>query len=447
MDHKSRGRRHGKRWAGALVAVSMITLAACASDGSNGDGENTGATSGDGPGEGTPVEISFQWWGNDERAALTEAAIDIFEDQNPGVTVATTFSTIDAYIPKLATQIATSSAPDLFLIPMESVKEYTTRGATLNLSEYIGSVISIDDIPETTQQIGMVDGEFYGFTLGTAADAWIYNPEVWEEAGAKTPGPGFTWDDLIEAGELIREASDGQTAAISDPGGWIAWFSVWLRQNDRYLFTEDGELGFEENDLVEWYELMERLRESGATTDAQTTSTIDQSMQNSGLARGVAASEFAAASLTGAYVDTLGDGNVALAPFPTDTGVLGLQMAGTNVAAISSASDHPEVTARFLDFLINDRQASETLGLTRGIPINTANYEALLPTLEGGDRLVSEFVLGNEDSFIDPNPLAPPGVSTLPAEFTLAYEQIIFGQLSLEDSAAALYSTFQSAIS
>jgi multiple sugar transport system substrate-binding protein len=330
---------------------------------------------------------------------------------------------------------------------MESVKEYTEKGATSDLSEYIGDVISVDDIPEATQKIGQIDGTFYGFTLGTATYGWAYDPIAFEEAGVDAPGPGFTWDDLVEAGEKIRAASGGAKAAITDPGGYIAHFATWLDQNDKILFTEEGELGFDEGDLEEWFELMERLRESGASTDPQTTSTLDQSMQNSGFALGKSAGEFIAASITGAFVDTIGEEHVALAPLPSDTGRLGLNMAGTNVAAVSPESEHPEVAAQLLDFLINDPEAAEILGLTRGIPLNTTNYEALAPTLSGGDKIVNDFVLEYQPEFSDPSPLAPPGVSTLPADFTLAYENIIFGQQSNADAAEALYAAFESAIS
>lgn len=436
MRDTSRFRRVRAVGIGAVVLGLAVVTTSC-----SGSGDTSGAE------EGGPVTISFQWWGNDERAELTEAAIDLFEEQNPDVTVETSFSAIDSYIPKLATQIASGSQPDLFLIPMESVKEYTEKNATTDISSYIGDIISVDDIPETTQKIGQIDGKTYGFTLGTATYGWAYDPITWADAGLDAPGKGFTWDDLKDAGEAIREASGGAKAAISDPGGYIALFSTWLVQNDKQLFTEEGELGFDESDLEGWFDLMEELRDSGATTDPETTSTIDQSMQNSGFARGLAAGEFIAASITGAFVDTLGEGNVALAPMPSDTDTLGLGMAGTNVAAISPNSDHPEVAAKFLDFLINDPEGSQILGLTRGIPLNTSNYEALAPTLEGGNKLVNDFVLEYQDEFSDPEPLAPPGVSTLPADFTLAYENVIFGQQSNADAAASLYATFESAIS
>ena len=435
MAQSIRNRRIRNWGAGALTLALVASTAACTTP-------EPAEVDDD-----APVTISFQWWGNDERAELTEQAIDLFEKKYPNITVETSFSAIDSYIPKLATQIASGSQPDLFLIPMESVKEYTQKNATTDLSDYIGDTISIDDIPETTQKIGQIDDTFYGFTLGTATYGWVYDPIAWEEAGLDAPAGDFSWDDLMDAGEAIRDSSGGTKAAISDPGGYIALFSVWLIQNGKELFTEEGELGFDESDITGWFDLMEDLRDSGATTDPATTSTIDQSMQNSGFARGLTAGEFIAASITGAFVDTLGEANVALAPMPSDTDELGLGMAGTNVAAISPKSKNPKAAAMFLDFLINDPEASEVLRLTRGIPVNSVNYEALAPTLAGGDKLVNDFVLEYQDQFSDPAPLAPPGVSTLPADFTLAYENVIFGQQSNKEAAKALFAAFETAIS
>ena len=100
--------------------------------------------------------------------------------------------------------------------------------ATLDLTEYLGSVIETDGITEATQKIGEIDGTIYGFTLGTATSAFVYNPTVWEAAGATPPSGDFAWEDLIEAGEKIRANTDGKVAAISDPGGMIAWFATPL---------------------------------------------------------------------------------------------------------------------------------------------------------------------------------------------------------------------------
>ncbi|MFD0043628.1 ABC transporter substrate-binding protein [Pseudarthrobacter scleromae] len=429
--------KYGKGVRGlAILATAAVT--AFGISGCNNAGSSTDASG--------PATITFQWWGNDERAKLTEQAVDLFEQANPDITVNTSYSTIDAYIPKLATQIAGGGAPDLFLVPMESVREYASKKALTPLTDYLGSTIRTDNISKSTLDIGTVDGEVVGITLGLASSAMVYNPTVWKEAGAEIPGPGFTWDDLREAGAKIRDSSGGKTAALSDPGGAILWFEAHLLQNGKELYTDDGKIGFTKEDLAEWWELTSELRESGVTTDAETTSTIDQSMQNSGLARGLSAAEFAAASLTDAYATTIGPENVALAPFPTFTDISGMYMNGQNEAAISSKSSHKQAAAKLLDFLLNDPEAGKVLGLTRGISPNTETYKSISSELKGGQKMVSDFVAQHEKSFVAPPPLAPAGASVLPAAFTLAYEQVSFGQTDIDKAAEQLVATFESSI-
>lgn len=439
-----------KSWRVAVATgavAGMLLIAGCSDGGSDPapGADETGGSENGGSSEGSSdAVITFQWWGNEERAALTDEAIDIFEERT-GITVQTSYSTIDSYIPKLATQLASGSgAPDLFLIPMESVREYDSKGALADLTAYVGDGINVDQISEQNQQIGTIDGKVVGFTLGTATNAMFYDRSIWADAGLDEPTGPVTWDDFITFGEAIRNATDGDTAALSDPGGLIAWFEVWLIQEGKELFTAQGDLGFDDSDLLEWFTLMETLRESGATTDASTTATLDQSMQNSGLARGLSAAEFAAGSLAGAYIDTLGEDRVGIAAFPSNTDISGLSMAGTNVTAVSEHSSHKDEAVALLDFLLNDPEGGAILGLTRGIPLNDETYASLSSDFSGGDQMVSDFITSIQDQLVNPSPLAPPGASTLPAEFTLTYERIIFDDLTKEDGATALFAFFQS---
>ena len=77
--------RRALRVVGSATAVSFAVALASCSGGSGGSGDDGG-----------DIELTFQWWGNDERAALTEEAIDLFEQNNPGITVSGSFSTIDS---------------------------------------------------------------------------------------------------------------------------------------------------------------------------------------------------------------------------------------------------------------------------------------------------------------------------------------------------------------
>jgi multiple sugar transport system substrate-binding protein len=428
MHNTHRGKRGALVFMASIVLLSLIGMSAFA-----GGTNEKGA-------------ISFSWWGNDDRATLTKNAIALFEKANPNITVETSYATIDAYLTKLKTQVAGGAAPDLFLLPTGDVRDYASRGVLTDITSYLGSTIRTKDIPRNVQGIGNVQGKAVGLPMGLTATALVYNPKIWKAAGVTPPAAGFTWDDMIAAGKAISTATNGQTVAISDFGGGFLAFESYLLQHGKMLFTDAGKVGFAAGDVEGFWTLTQKLVSGGAATPATVTTTIDESMQNSGLARGLTAAEFAAASQTPSYYATLGDGSVALAPLPTDTGVSGLYVGGTSIAAISAKSKNKEAAARLLDFLLNDPGAGTALGLTRGIPPNSAVYSSLIGALKPGDKLVYDYSQAVAAKLIPAPPLAPAGTSVLPAGFRKTYEKVMFGQLSIADAARQVVADFEQAI-
>ncbi|MBC6460928.1 hypothetical protein [Actinomadura sp. HBU206391] len=79
MD-KGRGRVH-RLLAGVLCAGMLAALTAC-----GGGGEGGGKTT-----------IRFAWWGNDDRAKITNEAVALFMRKNPDIKVETTTAIYDSY--------------------------------------------------------------------------------------------------------------------------------------------------------------------------------------------------------------------------------------------------------------------------------------------------------------------------------------------------------------
>src|SRR4026208_1386368 len=93
------------------------------------------AACGSGDGSGGKTTIRFDWWGNPDRAAVTEKAIDLFEQKNPDITVGPSFAEFSAYFQKLATQIAGGGAPDVLQMDYRYVREYADRGVLAPLDK------------------------------------------------------------------------------------------------------------------------------------------------------------------------------------------------------------------------------------------------------------------------------------------------------------------------
>ena len=77
---------------GAAVTAVGIALSGCGGDSS--------------PASGGDVELNFVYWGDANRAKMTDAALRVFEDKNPGITVKSEYQDSGPYADKLATRFA-----------------------------------------------------------------------------------------------------------------------------------------------------------------------------------------------------------------------------------------------------------------------------------------------------------------------------------------------------
>ena len=167
--------RRGSARALVLVAVSALLAgtAACGSDDGGGSGGGT-------------VTIRFDWWGNPDRAEVTEKAVDLFEQKNPNIKVETSYAEFNAYFQKLATQIAGGGAPDVLQMDYRYVREYADRGV---LSELDSGPAKLDTSGVTQQLLsgGTVNGKLYGIPPTQNTQVFTYDFAQWDKSGAAAP--------------------------------------------------------------------------------------------------------------------------------------------------------------------------------------------------------------------------------------------------------------------
>jgi multiple sugar transport system substrate-binding protein len=433
----------GRRTIAALAAglTTLLATAAC------GVGSTPSAPSSDGDGD---VTLTFQWWGNDDRAKATQEVVDLYESKNPGITIETSFAPDANYWEKMATQVAGGSTPDIFQMKLEYLKEYQSRGVIADLTPFTEGdepLLHTSAMRDQYLAAGQIDGKTYGLPTGRSTQALFYDPKAWSDLGLAEPTPGWTWDDLIAAGQKVKEASGGKQAVMADFGGETPWFEGWLLQRGKSLYTADGQLNFTQADLEEFWSFTSGLAADGILTPAEVTTANDRTIANSPLVKGAALAELNDVSLASSYFD--GFGEVALAPLPTspDAATSGSFAGVTQLLTVSNKSAHQEEAAKFIDFFLNDPEAGKILGLVRGMPANQDVLEALSSSFEGGDKATYEFEQLVADDIVARPPVAPEGGSQSITDFKNEYDQVIFGRESVADAAKSMFAAFESNIS
>ncbi|GAB3544928.1 ABC transporter substrate-binding protein [Actinopolyspora lacussalsi] len=378
-------------------------------------------TSADGA-AGGKIELQFSWWGNADRAEVTNEAVELFEQRNPDIEVQTSFSSYNSYIQKLATQAAGGNAPDVMQLDYRQISQYASAGLLLDLDEQ--SAINTENVTSAMLRTGQSSGEQYAIPMGRTSQVMVYDSARWQRAGVAEPEYGWTWQDWSRAMRELGEATD-RTGA-TDPGWSEDWFEVWLRGRDKSLYTDSGKLNYDAADLAQFWRTTNELSQQGAVSPARQTTQIDGSAANMPFGRGNALSGFTWDSAVGGFQALIGD-SLRLAPLPVGPdGTPGQYFKPSMLIGASANSPHPEAASKLVDFLINDPRAGEILGVSRGLPVNRTIREDITPTLSGLDKRIAEFQESLDGELLAPPSAPPQGDLALQTAFQRDYDHVGF---------------------
>ncbi|MCZ2810734.1 extracellular solute-binding protein [Modestobacter sp. VKM Ac-2979] len=428
----------------------LLTTAACGGD--SGGGGGGAAADGGTTREDGPVSMRMSWWGSDTRHAATQELIDLYESENEGVTIEGDFTGFADYWDRLATGTAGGQAPCVMQQDTRYVREYADRNALLDLTPYIeDGTIDTSNLDENVAETGMVEDATYAIPTGVNAFSLVVDPQAYAAAGVELPDDSsWTWDEMVETAAQVTSATGGQVYGMQAMGlnGGDTNFEVYAREQGEALFDENGEIGFTQETLAEWWNIEKQASETGAEPPPSTTvevfnGGVDQAL----VATGRGASGFWWTNELPAL--TAGAGTeLQFMRFPTEAGdgETGMYLKPAMFWAVSSSCESPQEAAMLVDWLINSEDAVEIIKADRGLPVNTELRDQIAPTLDPAGQAAVSFVEEITPELQDPPALPPQGAGEVQAILQRYTEQILFDQISVEDAAEQFMSEVESAI-
>lgn len=410
----------------AITGIAVATGAALALAGCAGGSEPAGTLD---PDEEVTLDLAF--WGNDVRAEMYNEAIAAFEEEYPNITVNSSFLDFPAFWERRQTEAAGGNLPDVMQFDYSYLRQYSENGLLLDLDPYLGDVIETDPIPQNILDIGVVGGTTYGIATSTNAWAMFTNPTLLAEVGVDEFAGG-TWDDYAAWMGEVTEASGGEVWGGSDYAGRIQNFEIQLRAEGSALFTEDGEPGFDEARLAEFWEDGQEVIASGAVISAQR---LEEIFPTSGFGAALTASELTWDNFGAGYLGELGEGYPELglvAPPITVEGARDLYLKPSMLHSIAANTDHPEAAATLVNFLVNSPQSGEIFGTNRGLPASETALEAA--DLDPLSEQIRDYEASIQDRLGDAPPVPIVGYGTLEEEFRVLGQELGFGTISVEDA-------------
>lgn len=355
-----------------------------------------------------PVTLEMSWWGDENRAALFDEVIKLFEDKYPNITVTRTpVGSPDDLFNRLATDFGAggSTAPDVFALGGAKPQEYGSAGALLDLAQ-VADVVQVDKYPDFSLTNALVDDKLYGLPTGGNATAMFVNTDIATKAGVTLPTGDWTWDDLIRIANEV-----GSAGLTNDAGQPI--YGIDLRIQDIMgtytgqetefgMYDWDGNVAVGPEVLATWYAMELQLRDGGGLPDPTVVTagwqlTPDQQLYT----LGQAAITFGYSNLAGVYSEA---GETIVVKPPTNTAKTGVALLPSAFWSINASTQHPHEAALLVDWFLNEPAAAALIKDSRGVQFNAEIASQVAPLLEGPSKVAAEYVA----SILDSGEVAPP---------------------------------------
>lgn len=416
-----------KQWA-KILGISLVALAlgAC---GNNGKDEESGDK------DGKQEIISFTWWGSEVRHEKYIQSIELFEKENPDIKVEYEYGSWDDYWKKLATKSASGELPDVIQMDLQYIAQYGKKNQLADMSEFVGEEISVDDISPSFVDNGKLDGKLYGIAPTVNTMAMLTNPTVLAEAGELLDFDKYTFSDLVENAKSVAKATGEYGWNDNNDNSTIMQYFLRSRGEDLYQYTADGvpEVGFSEDNFVEFMDAIGQLAKEGALPTAEITGNA-KSFDEYPFSTGKAGYMMTWSNQYLTYQASAAEGITfdLVKPFDSSNGAMYYRPGF--FYSIAQTSEHKKAAAKFTDFLINSEEANKIIGTERGIPANDAVKQVLYETMTDEEKKSSDFLDSIADIVGDPSPIPPIGFAEINTHFKEVYAEITYGTMSSKEA-------------
>lgn len=379
------------------------------------------------------VSLTFAFWGNDDRADRYNQLITAFNEKHPNITINTTFTDFPSYWEKRATEVAGGGLPDVFQFSDSYLRQYAEPGHLLDLDE-VSAHIDFSTFEDSLLGTGRLNDVQYSLPTGYSMWANFVNDDLVSEHGLDAPEGASTFEEFDQWMAGFTDSTGGEVYGGTDYTQRIQTFELVLRANGKNLYTEDGQLGFTEDELRDYWESGNDLRD-GITAPQQR---LEELSPMSGFGAQLTASEMSWSNFLGGYLADSGAESMSIVAPPTAVpGSKDLYQQGGLQMAIAQTSEHPEAAALFLDFVVNSPEAGEIFGTTLGFPASSSKLGGT--TLEGVDKQVADYIESVADRVGEAPPVPVVGYGTLEQTFWDLGKSIGLGAITVDEAVSRFF--------
>ncbi len=316
--------------------------------------------------------LDWWWWGEQELPGLqafVDSSIAAYEE----ATVTSMLQDTAVVISQFQTAAAAGNAPDI---------QYLWNGIYHMESVWFGYLKPLDDLVDadvltasTPTQLSHFGGNIYRVGWYPLPMLWIYNKQLFEQAGLDPNAPPTTWDELLAACEKLKTAGIEPLGGGIQDGYWSEWYISHALPQNLDSLGEAVELFIGDKDFNDpkYHEHWVRLEE------LKTRGFLNVDMSSLELYPGidlVAAGKLAIGQAIGTRVpadlkSANGQIGVMVMPVYGKGKLAGIPLLDVQGLGISTNAEDPEAAAAFLEYLNSPERLKAFWDATGWIPSNT----------------------------------------------------------------------------
>lgn len=374
------------------------------------------------------VQLTLAGWASNpaEDEAL-QAALDLFMEQNPGVSVE--FVPSPDYAVTMQTAFASGDYAEVFYIDSSVLPNWVEAGV---VASGAGMIEDEDGLYDSLVEVFTLDGTLYCPPKDFSTMALQYNKDLFDAAGVEYPTADWTWDDLRAAAEALTDADAGVVGLVTPPN--LERWMPFMFQNGGAIFDEEGNYVFDSPETREALELYVGMVRDGI---AGPPSAVDAGWGGEAFGEGRAAMAMEGNWVIQFLLEGYPELNWGVTELPA--GPAGrATMAFTVCYGVAADNEHPEESWALVNFLTGTTGAEFVAESSFGpMPAREAVADAYLETwvsrAEGtafNPEDVQAFVDGAEYSH---RWQLPVGWNQFTDTFNASLQRAFDGQMTVDD--------------
>ena len=435
--------------AATMVGAMALSLAACGGSNTASTSTAAGAVTSEAAADSNTSgekKLTVTWWGNQTRNERTISTLNLYAEQNAGVTFDPQVAEWADYWNKLATASAGKALPDIIQMDYKYLDQYIKNGLLTDLTPYVeDGTLDVSNIDEGILNTGKgSDGGLYAICIGENAPALVYNKTLLDENGI-TVKDNMTVDEFKALCKEVYEKTGYKSNYYYNQGENNLEYV--LRAKDITLF-ENGKLGAASaDDFNQYFGVFEDGIKEGWMLSASSFAernigTIEQDplVYGSDPANRSWCTFLWTNSLSAIKAAAPEGMELGITTWPSDDAKKSNYLKPGQFFCVSSDSKDPVEAAKVIDFFTNSVDANKILLAERGVPASTVVADAIAPDLDAGTQSGMAFI----KNVIAPNcsqiNAAPPeGTSEVVNLLKQLEEQLCYGQITAQEASEQFF--------